>query len=279
MEKIKTILIEDVKETVKMLEEMLKKHCPNIEVVGVAGNISQGYDIIVEKQPDLVLFDVQIEGGTGFDIIQKLLDNKVDITFEAVFMTGHKEFDYAAKAFEYSAIHYFPKPFTTEDLVNAIAKVEEKITMVEAKKLLQGLVEVLNDKESFSDYITIHLANKITRKIPINQIVYMVADTIFTDVYLSNGETIKAFRNLGQYRQILELDHNFFSIKNSICVNLDQRQSYDHESYQMTMKNGKVLQGSRDYCKKYYAYTKELGEETKKQKKSVIDILKGFFGI
>ena len=279
MEKIRTIIIEDVEMTVQTLVDMLAKHCLNVEVIGIADNVSDGYDMIVEKQPDLVLFDVQIEGGTGFDIIEKLINNAIKITFEAVFMTGHTEFDYAAKAFQYSAIHYFPKPFTTEDLINTIAKVEEKITMVEAQKVLQGLVEVVKNKESFSDFITFHLANKTTRRVAINQIVYMIADTSLTSVYLTTGEDFKAFRNLGKYRPVLELDHNFFSIKNSICVNLDHRLSYDHDTYQMTMSNGEILQGSRDYCKKYYAYTKEMGEDTKKQKKSVIDTLKDFFGI
>ena len=58
MEKIRTIIIEDVEMTVQTLVDMLAKHCLNVEVIGIADNVSDGYDMIVEKQPDLVLFDV-----------------------------------------------------------------------------------------------------------------------------------------------------------------------------------------------------------------------------
>ena len=228
--KIRVLIIEDLEKTVKAILEIFEKHCPMVEVVGVAGEVNAGYELILEKKPDLVLSDIQIVNGTGFDIIQKLLDNNIDITFEVIFMTGHIEYDYAAKAFQYSAIYYFSKPFGFNELVTAISKVEKIMSMKEAREVLDGLMLVIKKEGSISDFIAVHLANKKIRRIPIDQILYLEADTVMTDFYLTNGEKIIAFKNLGQYRQILELDHNFFSIKNSICVNLAHKADYNHSN-------------------------------------------------
>ena len=277
--KIRVLIIEDLEKTVNAILEIFEKHCPMVEVVGVAGEVNAGYELILEKKPDLVLSDIQIVNGTGFDIIQKLLDNNIDITFEVIFMTGHIEYDYAAKAFQYSAIYYFSKPFGFNELITAISKVEKIMSMKEAREVLDGLMLVIKKEGSISDFIAVHLANKKIRRIPIDQILYLEADTVMTDFYLTNGEKIIAFKNLGQYRQILELDHNFFSIKNSICVNLAHKADYNHSTFEMTMKNGKVLQGSRDFCKKYYAFMKEMGEETRIEKKTLLENIKKFFGL
>lgn len=278
-EKISVIIIEDVETTVKSIIDIFEKNCPMIEVVGVAGEVNAGYELILEKKPDMVLSDIQIINGTGFDIIQRLLDNKIPITFEVIFLTGHLDFDYASKAFKYSAIYYFSKPFGVNELVTAVSKVEKQMSLKEKAEKLDGLMQVIKKEGSKSDFIVVHLANKKIRRIPIDQILYLEADTVMTDFYLTNGEKIIAFKNLGQYRQILELDHNFYSIKNSICVNLDHKTDYNHSTFEMLMEDGVVLKGSRDFCKKYNAYQKEMGEEEKKEKQTVIEIIKKFFGL
>lgn len=183
------------------------------------------------------------------------------------------------KAFKYSAIDFLTKPFGKEEIINAVSVLEEKISLKEAKILMDNLLEVL-DKEGFiSDFITVNLANKRTQRIPIDKIVYLEADLTITRFYLIDGQVIVAYRNLGKYRDVLEADYNFYSIKYSICVNLDFKESYNHSTYEMTMKNGKVLQGSRDYCKKYYAFSKAMGDETHTEKKTMIEKIKKFFGI
>lgn len=280
MRKIRTIIIEDIEQDLETAQTYLNTYCPQVEIIGVAKNVNAAYDLIVEKKPDFVLSDIQIEGeGTAFDVFKRLKADNVAITFEVIFMTGHLEGEYSTKAFKYSAIDFISKPFGKDEIIEAVGRLEEKITLKEAKILVDNLVDVLEKDGFISDFITVHLANKRTQRIPINKIVYLQAETILTHIYLIDGEEIIAFRNLGKYREVLENDYNFYSIKNSICVNLAHKTNYNHSTFEMTMKNGKILQGSREFCKKYYAFMKEMGEEGRQEKKTLIEKIKKFFGL
>lgn len=274
MKKLRTIVVEDVEETIATILDIFKQSCPNVEVLGVAKDTNTAYDLIVKHKPDFVLFDVQIIDGTSFDIIQKLKDNNIEITFEFVFMTGHIEKDYATKAFAYTATHYFEKPFSDETLVGVVELVNDHLSDKEKIQLFDAVVDYM---KNVSGFMMVHLANRKTKRLLIDQIMFLEADGNMTDVYLSTGEKVKAFRNLGEYRDTLEKNHNFFSIKYSICVNLDFKASYNHSTWQMTLKNGEVLQGSKNYCKKYYAFSKEIGDEEIKREKNIKDIIKQIF--
>ncbi|MFN3849743.1 MAG: LytR/AlgR family response regulator transcription factor [Spirosomataceae bacterium] len=279
MKKLRTIVVEDVDDTIATILNIFQQKCPNVEVLGVAKDTGTAYDLIVEHKPDFVLLDVQIIDGTGFDVIQKLKDNEVEITFEFVFMTGHIQKDYATKAFAYTATHYFEKPFADETLVEVVEKVNHRQSENEKIRLYDALIDYMNKSGELSDFIMVHLANRKTRRLDIRQIMYLIADGSMTQILLQNGETVKAFKNLGEYRKTLENNHNFFSIKNSICVNLDYKASYDHSTWQMTLKNGVILQGSKDFCKKYYAFSREIGEGETKRKKTIVSIIKNFLGL
>jgi len=75
-----------------------------LSIVGEADSVKSAYKLIVSKLPDLVLLDINLPDGTGFDLLKKF--DKV--LFKVVFITAHQE--YALKAFKYSAVNYIMKP-------------------------------------------------------------------------------------------------------------------------------------------------------------------------
>ena len=87
--------------------------------------VSRAYDAIValtmlkENQPDLVLLDISIPGGNGFEVIAraKKISGKVPAFFV---ITAHKDHGMREKAMALGAVGYFEKPFDGGELQSAI---------------------------------------------------------------------------------------------------------------------------------------------------------------
>ena len=112
---MKALIIDDERLARKELNSLLKEH-KEIEVIGEAANIDEALELIDEKNPDLLFLDIQMPGGTGFDLLEKL-----DGVPKVIFITAYDEF--ALKAFEVNALDYLLKPVQHERLSDAIKKV------------------------------------------------------------------------------------------------------------------------------------------------------------
>jgi two-component system, LytTR family, response regulator len=87
-----------------------------VQIVGEAGNIDEARVRIETLASDLTFLDVQMPGGTGFDLLAQL-----DRPPRVVFTTAYDH--YAVKAFEVSALDYLVKPIEPERLAAALDKI------------------------------------------------------------------------------------------------------------------------------------------------------------
>jgi len=111
---LNAIIIDDERMARQELLRLLKKH-PHITVVAQAENIDQGLDEIEQHQPDIIFLDIEMPGGTGLTLAEKL---KGEIPI--VFCTAYDEF--AVDAFALNAIDYLVKPIVPERLAETIEK-------------------------------------------------------------------------------------------------------------------------------------------------------------
>jgi two-component system LytT family response regulator len=88
---------------------------PAVQVVGEAGHIDEARERIESLSPDVVFLDIQMPGGTGFDLLTRL-----DRVPRVVFTTAYDQ--YAAKAFDVNALDYLLKPIEPERLASAVRK-------------------------------------------------------------------------------------------------------------------------------------------------------------
>lgn len=90
---------------------------PGIQIVGEAGNIDEARVSIEHLSPDVVFLDIQMPGGTGFDLLAQL-----DRVPRIVFTTAYDQ--YAVKAFDVNALDYLLKPIEPERLAMALQKIQ-----------------------------------------------------------------------------------------------------------------------------------------------------------
>ncbi|MDA9491775.1 LytR/AlgR family response regulator transcription factor [Bradyrhizobium sp. CCBAU 11361] len=92
-----------------------------VQIVGEASNIDEARVRIETLAPDLTFLDVQMPGGTGFDLLAQL-----DRPPRVVFTTAYDH--YAVKAFEVSALDYLLKPIEPERLAAALDKIHTSMS-------------------------------------------------------------------------------------------------------------------------------------------------------
>ena len=112
---MKAIIIDDEPPARRELRRLLSDF-PWMEIIGEAGNIAQAAPMIEALSPGLVFLDIQMPGGSGFDLLTRL-----EHLPRVIFTTAHDE--HAVRAFEVNALDYLLKPIDPARLAAALARV------------------------------------------------------------------------------------------------------------------------------------------------------------
>jgi len=113
----KIVIIDDEPHIRETLAKLIERHCPDARVVGLADGVKSGTELIRDLEPELVLLDIYMGDGTGFD----LLHNLSPISFHVIFVSAMDK--NTIRAFRLSGVEYLLKPVNPDDLQKAIERV------------------------------------------------------------------------------------------------------------------------------------------------------------
>ena len=113
---MKAMVIDDEPPARRELRRLLTGF-PWVEIVGEAGNIAQAADLIGTLNPELLFLDIQMPGGSGFDLLTRLEDVP-----QVIFTTAYDE--HAVRAFKVDALDYLLKPIEPARLAEALSRVK-----------------------------------------------------------------------------------------------------------------------------------------------------------
>jgi two-component system LytT family response regulator len=216
MKMFKTVLVEDEKNNLDLLNHFIKKYCKNIDVIASFSTYDQALSVLKAEEPDLVFLDIVLDRDTSFDLLQELGNPD----FQIIFTTAYDE--YAIRAFKYNTIDYLLKPIIIEELVAAVNKVAEKIN--ENTTLDMGSIK--NISQSFNtkhpaNFIMISGMDRIDFIHP-DEVVYLKSTGRYTEFYLKDKKRkITSSKPIGEYENILDQDV-FYRIHTSFLINLAQ---------------------------------------------------------
>jgi two-component system, LytTR family, response regulator len=113
---MKAMIIDDEPPARRELRRLLTGF-PWVEVVGEAGNIDQAAEMVETLTPELLFLDIQMPGGSGFDLLTRLEDVP-----QVIFTTAYDE--HAVRAFKVDALDYLLKPIEPARLAEALSRVK-----------------------------------------------------------------------------------------------------------------------------------------------------------
>jgi two-component system LytT family response regulator len=93
-----------------------------VEIVGEAGSVGEARQLVRQRDPNVVLLDVNLPDGSGFDLLPDLKP-----TTAVVFVTSAEE--YAVHAFDCEAADFLLKPVARERLATALKRVRQRLAL------------------------------------------------------------------------------------------------------------------------------------------------------
>jgi two-component system LytT family response regulator len=219
---IKAVLIDDDKNLREGMKSLLKRFAPNISIIGEADNVSSGVEVLEKLQPQVVFLDIQLNDGTGFDILEKLAERNNAITCNVVFITAHEQ--YAIKAFRFSALDFLLKPVDPEELQIVIQKIEAVLEKKTDYSHIDLLLENIRKNVDNFKRIALSTSDGI-HLFDISDIIRCESEDNYTRFFIRNNKPILISKTLKEYEEMLK-EHNFERIHQSHLINLSYLKSY-----------------------------------------------------
>ena len=234
---INALIIDDEQASIDLLKWLIKHYCPEIGRIESAKGAEEAISLLAGYSPDLVFLDIQMPRYNGFDFLEKI----ETWNFEVIFTTAFNEF--AIQAIRLSALDYLLKPIDDNELKKSIQRfITKKNTTITDPELYKNFIQNISqpNKEKFKLAIP---DSKVTRYIPIEEIIRLEADGNYTFIYKTGEKSFYSAKTLKEYDEILP-GSKFLRVHRSHLVNIDHIVSYDKQG-SISMSDGSVVEVSR----------------------------------
>lgn len=231
-------------------QEIIRKYfemffADRIHVADTALDVEPALDSIRSWRPDLIIMDIQLRTGTGFDVLDQLATDGEPLP-QVIFVTAYGKYEYATKAFEYSAVDFVTKPIDPEKFQRAVDRALERLRNRQENRVqMDMLMDMVKNGANRMTRMAFHRVRGMLHFVEVDKITHCQADGSITKVCQVGGDSFTATRNLGHYSRVLLQDFNFFEVSNNTIVNLDYLSTYNHGELAITLTTGDVLFASR----------------------------------
>ena len=211
---MKILLIEDNESIKKGLKFSLGE---NEYQVDVRDNIENAKKYLEEKNPDLIILDVTLPDGNGFELYSNIIKEK---KIPTIFLTAKDDENDVVKGLELGAEDYITKPFSTKELLTRIKKIllrNNKTKDIRIKDLtfnIENMKVMQNNKEieltalelKILQYLIINKEKIVTREALLDKIWELTGNDVddhTLTVYIKrikdkiNTDIIKTIKGIG----------------------------------------------------------------------------------
>lgn len=214
----KAVIVDDEIKGLNNLRNLLKKYCADIEIVGMAGSISEAEDLFDDPglEVDVAFLDINLQDGIIFTLLEQLRP----LNFDVIFVTAFDE--YTKQACKFSSIDYLMKPINPEELVDAVSRIQ-----LRNKKDINDRLDIFRtayshpnafEKMSISALDGIYFVN-------IKDIVRFEAEDNYTHIMLKDGNKITASKTIKSYEDMLG-EMNFYRVHKRHVINMNYMKKF-----------------------------------------------------
>ncbi len=214
---IRAIIADDESRGRDTLAELIRKHCPALEVQAQTDSADSTLSAIRRLQPDVVFLDILMPGGSGFKVVETVAER----SFDVIFVTAYEH--YALRAIKAAAVDYLLKPILVEDLLAAI----DRLT---GNRKRDGAA--LPSLPSSGEALALRTSRRLSlptaqgyRFIDISDLMRCLGRSNYTEFHLLGGTRILVSRTLAEFERSL-VGHNFMRVHKAHLVNLHYVREY-----------------------------------------------------
>lgn len=225
--KIKTLIVEDSRLAQNELITLCAPYS-SLEVVGKAKTLAEANTLIDALQPDLLLLDINLPDGNGFDLLDQL-----QWVPQVIFTTAYDEF--AIQAFERNALDYLLKPISEQRFNQAIEKLTTQSTQTTPGGTIDHKIFVKDNDRCWL--------------IDIQQVRYFQSQGNHCQIHFGEHKPM-VYRPLSQIEQRLP-DKQFFRVNRSFIININavkHIEAFGHTGLLLTMDDGQEIDVSRRHA-------------------------------
>ena len=223
-----------------MLNTLLRKHFPEIDIVGEAEDVEEAFALINKLNPQLVFLDIQMPRADGFSLLKRF----DPVPFEVIFVTSFDQ--YAITAIKFSALDYLLKPVEVDDLTEALKKAAASIESQRSKQ--PQIINLLHSIDDLPEthHIAVHTSDSV-RLLEENSVVSVTADGNYCIIHTDSNERFTtAARRLRDFEDYFGGGSTFVRISKSQMINAKKIRRYSKgEPCMIEMMNGETFEVSR----------------------------------
>ena len=207
-------------------------------------NLSHFKDLIIEEAegvqtglhkintfvPDIVFLDIEMNDGTGFDLLKQLSQ----INFQLIVTTAHDA--YAIRAFKFSAIDFLLKPIDPDELEISLQKAIDSISKSNLNLQLQILMQQMSNQSDPNKKIVLN-DKRNTYFVKVSDILFCEADGPYTKFFLHEEQPILVSKNLKDFDELLS-GQGFIRTHHSYLVNTSKIKMLDKKDGGLLILSG-----------------------------------------
>jgi two-component system LytT family response regulator len=225
---VRTVIVEDQPAIRKDIHTLVKKQS-GFAVVGTCGSVREALTLISATSPDLLLLDISLPDGTGFDILK----NISSIPVRVIFLTAYGE--HAIKAIKIGVLDYLLKPLDEIELRMALDKVWQ-LQVIDSRQV--SVAERESRETNVSNRLALR-SQEFLQIVELDEIMYCHSVSGYTTFYLTDGRKVLTSKYIKEYEELLPAP-SFLRPHQSYLVNQHFIDKYykDYKTSYLRLKNG-----------------------------------------
>src|SRR5262245_4389216 len=145
MSPLRVLTVDDELLALRRLKLLLQT-MPHVDHVGEAGNCGDALARIHELRPNVVLLDIKMRDGSGFQVVEAIAERPNPPAI--VFVTAFDQF--ATQAFDCAVVDYLMKPVEADRLARGLFRVQQRLKSLDAEQRADELHQILRNLRSGS---------------------------------------------------------------------------------------------------------------------------------
>jgi two-component system LytT family response regulator len=243
---MRVLIADDEAPARQRLADLLRDD-PQVGEIMEASDGRMAVQMILERQPDLLLLDVQMPELTGIEVVAAVGHERLPLT---IFVTAYDQ--HAISAFQANALDYLLKPFSDERMQAAMARAKARLADRQLREFGENVMRMLGAEQAQArprrpDLLIVKSA-RATQFVRVADIDWIESAGVHVILHAGGKEVLHRI-SLSELADQLD-PQRYVRVHRSVIVNIGsivQLEPLSHGEFDVVLRDGARRRVSRTY--------------------------------